>query len=123
MSAGVFERSFYALDTGNGGGVARCRVQPETIAATIGGAANDAPAGPATLPVQALASKGTREAGIGMRSVTVAFTAGAPAGYADDPVTIVCLQEATYAAWAIGATGTYLAAAVEVIGRSPERIR
>lgn len=123
MSAGEFTRTFYELDTGNGGGIARIRVQPETLAATIGGSANTAPAGPATVPVSASVSAGNRENGIKARSVTLLFTAAAPTGYSGDPVTIPVMQESTFAAWTLGATGTYLGAAVEVIGRSPERVR
>lgn len=123
MSAGVFERTFYGLDTGNGGGTARARVQPETLAATINAVANAAPAGPATIPVTASASGGIRENGIRMRNVTLQWTAAPPDGYSGDDVTIPVMQEATFAAWTLGQTGTYLGAAVEVVGRSPERVR
>lgn len=123
MSAGAFERTFYELDTGNGGGIARVRVQPETLAATINGAANAAPAGPATLPTAAKVSKGAREIGIGCRTVTLEFTGTPPTDYSGDDVVIPVLQEATYAAWTVGQTGTYLGAPVEVVGRSPESVR
>lgn len=123
MSAGDFQRSFYGLDTGNGGGVARIRVQPETIAASIESTANAAPAGPATVPTSAQVSAGNREIGIKARTVTLDWTGAPPDGYSGDPVTIPVLQEATFAAWVLGGTGTYLGAGVEVIGRSPERVR
>lgn len=123
MSAGVFESTFYELDTGNGGAIARARVQPETLEATIDAVANDAPAGPATLPVSASASNGIREYGIRMRQVTLRWTGDPPDGYSGDDVIIPVMQEATYAAWTLGATGVYLLEAVEVVGRSPERVR
>lgn len=123
MSAGEFTRTFYELDTGNGGGIARVRVQPETISATINGVANDAPAGPATLPVTAQVSKGNREIGIGCRTVTLEFTGSLPTDYSGDNVTIPVLQESTYASWTVGQTGTYLSVPVEVVGRSPESVR
>lgn len=123
MSAGVFEIEFYELDTGNGGGVASIRVQPETVAATINGAANAGASGPATIPLFAKAAKGVREYGIGARSVTLRFTGAPPTGYSGDDVRIPVLLESTYASWALNETGSYLGAAVQVVGRSPERIR
>lgn len=123
MSAGEFTSTFYELDTGNGSGVARVKVQPETLLATINSVANASPGGPATLPVSAKVSKGNREIGIGTRTVTLRFTSGAPTDYSGDDVVIPVLQESTFAAWSIGQTGTYLSTAVEVVGRSPESVR
>lgn len=122
MSQGEFVNSFYETDTGNGGDVVRCRVQPETLAATIAGVVNAGNTGPATIPGSAKASKGIREYGIGMRSVTLRWTGAPPTGYSGDDVRIPVLMEATYIDWTLGATGTYLGAAVEVVGRNPERI-
>lgn len=123
MSAGAFTDTFYTLDTGNGGGTARARVQPETLAASINSAANAGATGPATLPVSASASNGIREYGIRMRQVTLRFTGALPDGYSGDDVSIPVMLEATFASWAIGQTGTYLGSPVEVVGRSPERVR
>lgn len=123
MSAGVFERSFYELDTGNGGGIASCLVQPETLAATIGGTENDAPAGPATLPISARMIGPRRAVGINSRYVTLEWTGAPPTGYSGDNVRIPVMQESTYADWTVGQTGTYLGAGVVVVGRNPERIR
>lgn len=122
MSAGEFVRTFYQLDTGNGAGIVRARVQPETLAASIAATPNAGAVGPATVPITAKASGGNSEFGVNMRSVTLAWTGTIPANYSGDPVTIPVLQESTYAAWTIGATGTYLTEAVEVVGRSPERV-
>jgi hypothetical protein len=122
MSAGAFQSSKYQLDSGNGAGIAACRIQPETLAATINSAANEAPAGAVTLPSSAKVSGGKREFGINMRTVTLEFTAALPEGYSGDPVRIPVLTESTYAAWSKGQTGTYLAVPVRVIGRSPETV-
>ena len=122
MSAGELLRTFYQLDTGNGGGIVRARVQPETVAASIATTPNDGATGPATVPITAKASGGNSEFGVNMRSVTLAWTGTVPTGYSGDPVSIPVLQESTFAAWALGASGTYLGQSVEVIGRSPERV-
>lgn len=123
MSAGVFERSKYELDTGNGGGIAACLVQPETEAATINGIPNDPPSGAVTLPVSAKMIGPRRAVGINSRYVTLEWSAAPPSGYSGDNVRIPVLQESTYAAWLVGETGTYLGAGVTVVGRNPERIR
>lgn len=122
MSAGEFDRAKYELSSDNGGGIASVRVQPETIAATIAGVANDEPAGDVNLPVTAKVSKGKREFGIGCRTVTLEFTGTPPDGYSGDPVTIPGLTPAFFAAAVKGATGTYLSQDVEVVGRSPESV-
>jgi len=123
MSAGEFERSLYELDTGNGGGIAPCLVQPETLAATIGGTENLAPAGPPTLPNSARMIGPRRAVGINSRYVTLEWTGAPPTGYSGDNVRIPVMQESTYADWTVGQTGTYLGAGVVVVGRNPERIR
>ena len=123
MSSGIFAKSFYQLDAANGGQVAACRVQPETLIATIGGVANDGHSGPATLPGSARMIGPRRAVGINSRYVSLEWTGAPPAGYSDDNVRIPVLLEATYAAWTLNATGTYLGAGVQVIGRNPERVR
>lgn len=123
MSAGVFETAFYETSAENGGFVLRCRVQPETLAATIGATANASVAGPATAPGSATISQGRRSAGVNMRYVTLGFTGAAPAGYSGDPVRIPVLDPATFATWTLGATGTYLGSDVEVLGRVGETVK
>ncbi len=123
MSAGPFERTFYETSTENGGFILSCRVQPETLAATIGGSANAAPDGPATAPGSATISQGRRSAGVNMRYVSLEFTGAAPTGYSGDPVRIPVLDPATFASWTLGATGTYLGSDVQVIGRTGETIK
>lgn len=123
MSAGAFETAFYETSAENGGFVLRCRVQPETLAATIDSVANASAAGPATAPGSATISQGRRTAGVNMRYVRLGFTGAPPTGYSGDPVIIPVLDPATFAAWTLGAEGTYLGAAVEVLSRVGETIR
>lgn len=123
MSAGPFTRTFYETSAENGGFVLSCRVQPETLAATIDGTANAAPAGPATAPGSATISQGRRTAGVNMRYVRLGWTGSPPTGYSGDPVVIPVLDPAVFADWTLGATGTYLSAPVEVLGRVGETIR
>lgn len=123
MSAGEFVRSRYELDTGNGGGIARCLVQPETLACEINSVANAAPSGAVDLPNSARMLGPRRGLGINSRYVTLEWTGTPPTGYSGDNVRIPVLQESTFAAWQNDATGTYLGAGVRVVGRNPERVR
>lgn len=123
MSAGAFENSFYEMSAENGGFVLRCRVQPETLAAEIAGTANAGVAGPATAPGSATISQGRRTAGVNMRYVTLSWTGTKPTGYDGDTVKIPVLDPAVFADWTLGATGTYLAQAVEVVGRVGETVK
>lgn len=122
MSAGSFIRSFYELDNGN---IARIRVQPETELFTDGTTVNDAPAGPATVPVAARARKSRREYGIGARFVSFAWDDGqAPTGY--DPnvtLTIPIMTPAAYNSYNIGDTATYLGGTGEIVGKTAESLR
>ena len=123
MSAGKFSDAFYELSAENGGGKARCRVQPETLSATIGGAANSSAGGAATLPSSAVVSRGRRSRGINMRTVTLKWTGAAPDGYDGKTVTIPVLTVAAFTAWAFEATGTYLSTPVKVVGRTAESVK
>jgi hypothetical protein len=115
MSSGAFVRSFYELDNGD---VARCRVQPETIAGF-----NSPPAGPATVPGSARMNGSRRKAGINARSVSLAWTAAPPAGYKPDAVVRVpILDPDVYNGLDLGDTVTYLGANAEVIGKTGEKI-
>jgi len=123
MSAGVFETAFYETSSENGGFILRCRVQPETLAAEIDSTANTSAVGPADAPGSATSSQGRRTAGVNMRYVTLGWTATQPTGYSGDPVRISVLDPATFTAWTLGATGTYLGAAVEVLSRVGETVK
>lgn len=124
MSAGSFSISKYQCDVQNGGYVLSCRVQPETLSASIAGTANSAPSGAINAPGSATISQGKKSAGVNMRSVTLAWTSEPPTGYAENrTVRIPVLDPVTYAEWTVGATGTYLSRPVQVVGRSPETVR
>jgi hypothetical protein len=117
MSAGNFVRSRYESDAGN---IHPIRVQPETIAASIG-SANTAPTGAIDVAISARVSGGSRQLGLTARRVRLAFTAGVPTDYAEDSVvSIPILTPAVFNAIAVGQTGTYLGQSVEVVGKTAE---
>lgn len=118
MSAGNFVRSRYESNSGE---VYPIRVQPETLLLTIGGSSNTAPAGAITAEVSARANGSRRTLGMNARTVTVAFTAAQPEGYAaNSTLTIPVLNPTFWDTITRGATGTYLETAIEVVGKSPE---
>jgi len=121
MSAGAFVSSKYESDAGD---IFRCRVQPETLAANIGGV-NAAPAGDVDQPVSAKVSGSNREIGMKCRGVYIRWTSTVPAGYDDEKATlfIPIMTPAIYNGINPGTTGTYLTNPVEVIGKKPERVR
>lgn len=121
MSAGVFESSFYTSDDGT---IHPIRIQPETRGLTIGGQANSAPTGPAdTNAAQVRVSGGKRTLGLTPRKIRVRFTGTQPAGYKPgSTVSVAVLIPAHFQAYRkpLYQTGTYLGAAIEVVGSSPE---
>lgn len=120
MSSGPFLRSKYTLDSGD---IAPIRVQPETVALSIGGSANAAPTGATTTQGSAVVSRGKRAKGINARTVTIVFDSP-PTGYkADSPIRLPWLNPTTFTSLAVGATGTYLGASVTLVGKSPEQVR
>ena len=123
MSSGAFTRTFYQLSADNGGGIAPIRLQPETLAATIGGTVNAAPAGPATIPASATISQGRRSAGINARYITVAWDDAPPTDYSGLTARIVVPDPTVYAGATLGAAVTYLDTAATVVGRTPETVR
>lgn len=123
MSSGSFTRTFYQLSTENGGGVTNIRLQPETLAATIGGAVNAAPAGPATIPGSATISQGRRSAGINARYITVSWDGAPPDDYDGLTARIVVPDPTVYTGATLGAAVTYLATAATVVGRNPETVK
>lgn len=123
MSAGTYDTTKYEMDATNGGYILKARVQPETLAATDGTNANDAPAGDIDAPGSAKVSKGKREFGVGMRKVVLELTGTAPDGYSGDDVVIPVLTPATYTAWSIGTEITYLETTWEVKERYPESVK
>lgn len=122
MSAGTFIRSFYET---NGGAIARIRVQPETELATIGGAVNDAPAGPPTVTTTVKVSKGRRAYGISPRKVGFIFDPGEePDDYKlGSTVYIPVLTRARYDAQLVGAPMIYLGGTGICISKLEESVR
>lgn len=122
MSAGRFVRSIYASDTGETHPI---RVQPETLGLTIGGTANSAPPPPASSPLSAKVTGGSRSLGLIARRVSIQFDDGeAPAGYFEfGTLRVPWLDSGNFASIAVGDTGTYLGSPITVIGVSPERRR
>lgn len=122
MSQGAFVRSRYESDAGT---VHPIRVQPETIAMTLGGTANGVPAGAVNSGISARVSGGRRQLGLTARKVTIAFVAGdVPEGYLEgSTISLPWLNPATFGALGAGATGIYQGSAVELVGKSAESIR
>lgn len=122
MSAGAFVRSRYQASYGTGDQVHPIRVQPETLALTVGGDANGAPSDSITNPISALCSIGKRARGLSPRSVTIQFPAtGQPTGYKAGGITRVpILTEGIYGSITVGGEVTYLGVTCEVISKSPE---
>lgn len=120
MSAGPFTTSRYEL---NNGTIVPIKVQPETILFSNGTISNGPPAGAVTLSLFAKARKGNREYGIGARTVTIAWDAAPPTGYANENLTIPVLTPDTFDAYPIGEGVTYLETAATVVGRKSESLR
>lgn len=121
MSAGQFERSFYATDNGD---IVKLRVQPETLSADFAGTANAGAVGPASAGFpSADVSSSRRSIGIHPRYVTCAWTT-APTGYDDRQVfDIVVPVKATWDAIVDGSAVTYAEGTAEVLNKTPELIR
>lgn len=121
MSAGSFENGRY--ESNGTGGIHKVRVQPETKALTIDGVANAYPAGDVDAKPSAQVGKGKRSIGINARTVSIKLTA-ALAGYKDGSViTLPWFTADTFDALTVGATGTYLGTACELVGTSAEKVR
>lgn len=120
MSAGQFLRTFYELDNGE---IAAIRVQPETLNLTIGGTANAAPAGPASVPGSASVSRGRRSNGINARVVRIVFTTP-PTGYeGNSPIQLPWLQESSFDDLQTNDAVSYLGGTGVLIGKTAEKIR
>jgi hypothetical protein len=122
MSAGAFViGGKYQADDSK---IYNVRVQPETVAADIGGT-NALPSGNITagLP-SAQVGSGRKTIGVHCRGVRVRFTGTVPDGYLPRSITFIpILTKARFDAITRGTTGTYLDNDVVVVGKVPETIR
>lgn len=120
MSAGRFTKSFYSSN--KTGLIHPIRVQEETLALSVGGVANAAPAGPATSPISAQVSQSKRSLGLNARTVTIKFPTAAPTGYkVDSPITLPWLGgTGDFDGFASGDSVSYLGATGEVVGTTAE---
>ena len=126
MSAGVFQLSKYETNSAALGGVIMpIKVQPETLAAVVGGVTNAPPAGGVDFPLLVSVSATKGEYGVKPRKVTLRFAdqADLPPGYSGQDVTIPLMTPAAAAAALPGATGTYLTKAVTVVRVKQEDFR
>ena len=123
MSGGVFTKAKYEGD--NGTYIYGVRVQPETLAAVLDGVTNVSATGTLNQGGSARVGGGNNAIGVKCRSATLRFTGTPPAGYA--PGSIVKIPILVKATWdalnEADSTGTYLGAAVAVVGLSPEHRR
>ena len=122
MSAGAFNVSKYESNIGTR--IYPIRIQPESLAATFGGTANDAPAGAVTEPIFAKVSRSNGGYGVKPRAVSVRFTAAPPTNYkADQTYRIPVMTSDLWDAINPASVGTYLGVATVVVSKSPESIR
>lgn len=124
MSAGFFVTAVYE-STELAGQFLPIKVQPETLALSIAATANASSTTAVNLPLRVNVNGGNREYGVKPRRVTLRFTNSEdlPAGYSGQDLSVPVLTQAAYAAYTVGAIGTYLTKPVEVIARNPERAR
>jgi len=121
MSAGPFINRFYEADSGE---IHLIKQQPESAVFSIGGVANAIPAGPATSPFWAKASKGKNEYGMSPRKLKFKFNTGqAPAGYQADAVHAIPVYSlSVYNGATVGAVATYLGGTGTIVGKQSENI-
>lgn len=122
MSAGAYTRGKIELSTGE---ILRCRIQPETAEAVLGGATNTEPAGALSANAYTINLRESRKKfGIHPASVTVELTAdgtGDTAQYLSGTThSIPALTPAWFNGINLGDVGTYLGIACEVISLNPE---
>ena len=120
MSAGAFITAKYASSRGF---IYPIRIQPETEALTLGGQANEPPAGALTAGALSVRVQGgKRSIGLVARKIRVKFTGAVPTGYTTGGThAIPVLDPETYESYKDRTlTGTYLGQPVKVVGWSGE---
>lgn len=122
MSAGIFSKVLYETNIGL---FTSIKVQPETLALTLNAIVNIAATGTKTVGIPSAKVSGSkRSIGINARTVSVAFSGAAPAGYKDGSIIrLPVLDPTVYAAYDELQTGTYLGAAVRFAGKSDESVK
>jgi len=125
MSAGPFIVGRYSASYGDGEQIHPIRVQPETVAATVGGVENGSSALEITNPISAQVSRSTRSLGLHARQVFARITGTPPTGYSPGSlIRIPALSEAFFNAAAVpGAEMTYLGTTWRVTGVRAEVVR
>lgn len=131
MSAGAFVTARYEAVAAVAGPPAvpaitvSCRVQPETLALTIGGVANASSANAlsAGFPRAIVSASSRRKGIIRTRGVRIRFTGALPAGYkAGTIIFLPWMVISTFAPIAFGQTGVYQTLPIEVVGTRPGTI-
>jgi len=125
MSAGNFVQVAYSASYGNGNHIHPIKLQPETLAADIGGTTNNA-AENANIdtPISAIVSASRRGLGLHPRIIYAKIVGTPPTGYSTNAkCRIVALSEAFYNEATIGGTLNYLGKTWEITGFGPELVR
>lgn len=123
MSAGAFQYSTYETDDGDD--IHPIKIQPETLALSMNSATNAAPTGDKTSAISANATGSLRQNGLNARRVRIRFGNTPPTGYKPNSIiTLPVLRKSTFDTMieqGRGTEGTYLGAAVTLVGWSGEQ--
>lgn len=129
MSSGLFQITAYNASY-DAAQVHKIKVQPETLALSVGSVVNSAPTVLPTSPISAMVSKSKRSLGLHAATVTLKSTAttASPAGYAVGSITTIpLLNESIRSAVASATSATavsYLGVTTwKIYGYSPEKVR
>lgn len=120
MSSGATEAGKY--EDANGV-IYPCRPQPETKNLTLNGVSNAYPTADVSTGVPSARLGGSkRSIGVNARTVRVRLTATLTGYLPNAVLTIPVFQEDVFNGYSKGQTGTYLATAVEFVGKTAETI-
>ena len=120
--AGVFTSSRYAATYGAGTNIHPIKIQPETLALSLGSPAvlNSPPTGAFNNQISAIVKGSKRKLGLTPRKITVKFGAAAPVGYLPNSAITLPWLTPFPASFARGTTGTYLGSPVTVASLTAE---